>query len=110
MLVRHILFNSYDNPTPMKPFFAWLGGNARIGRSHVIRALLTLTFSWQQLNFVMVVAQMGIDVVNVKGQIIHATFNFNFHGKPRSAQPIIKKIEYFIGLCMLINEETSTCA
>jgi hypothetical protein len=47
-----------------------------------IQVLLTLTSSWQQQNFVMVVAQMGIVVVNVEGQTIHATFNFNFHGKP----------------------------
>jgi hypothetical protein len=45
MLVRRILLNSYDNPTPTKPFFAWLSGDARIGKNHVIRALLTLASS-----------------------------------------------------------------
>jgi hypothetical protein len=58
----------------------------------------------------MVVAQMGIVVVNVEGRTIHATFNFNLHGKSLNAQPIIKDIEYFAGLCMLIIEEVSTCA
>jgi hypothetical protein len=30
----------------------------------------------------MVVPQMGIVVVNARGQTIHATFNFNLHAKP----------------------------
>jgi hypothetical protein len=30
----------------------------------------------------MVVAQMGIVVINVEGQTMHVTFNFNLHGKP----------------------------
>jgi hypothetical protein len=110
MMVRRILLNSYDNPTPTKPFFAWLGGDARIGKSHVIWALLALASSWQQSNFVMVVAQMGIVVVNAEGRTIHATFNFNLHGKSLNAQPTIKDIEYFAGLRMLIIEEASTCA
>jgi hypothetical protein len=58
----------------------------------------------------MVIAQMGIVVVNVKGQTIRATFNFNLHGKSQSAQPTIKKIEYFVGLRMLIIEKASICA
>jgi hypothetical protein len=45
MLARCILLNSYDNPTPIKPFFAWLGGDVGNSKSHVIRALLTLASS-----------------------------------------------------------------
>jgi hypothetical protein len=47
---------------------------------------------------------------NAKGQTIHATFNCNLDGKPQSAQPTIKDIEYFVGLRMLIIEEVSTSA
>jgi hypothetical protein len=58
----------------------------------------------------MVIAQMGIIVIIVKGQIIHVTFNFNLHGKPQSAQPPIKDIEIFVGPFLLIIEKASTCA
>jgi hypothetical protein len=58
----------------------------------------------------MVVAQMGIIAIIVKGQIIHVTFNFNLHGKPQSAQPRIKDIEIYVGPCLLIIEKASTCA
>jgi hypothetical protein len=109
-LARHILLNSYDNPIPTEPFFAWLGGDVGIGKSCVIWVLLTLAFSWRQPNFVMVVAQMGIVVISVGGRTIHATFIFNLHGKPRNAQPTIKNIEYFAGLHMLMIEDPSTCA
>ncbi len=57
----------------------------------------------------MVIAQMGIAIINVEGWTIHATFNFNLHGKPQNAQPTIKDIEFFVALCMLIIEEASTC-
>jgi hypothetical protein len=53
---------------------------------------------------------MGIATINVEVQVIHATFNFNLYGKPQSAYPIIKYIEIFVGLCMLIVEKASTCA
>ncbi len=46
MLVKCILLNSYDNPTPTKPFFAWLGGDLGTSKSCVIWVLLTLDFSW----------------------------------------------------------------
>jgi hypothetical protein len=58
----------------------------------------------------MVVAQMGIIAIIVKGQIICVTFNFNLHGKPQSVQPPIKDIEIFVGPCLLIIEKASTCA
>jgi hypothetical protein len=58
----------------------------------------------------MVVAQMGIIAIIVKGQINRVTFNFNLHGKPQSAQPPIKDIEFFVGPCLLIIEKASTCA
>jgi hypothetical protein len=58
----------------------------------------------------MVVAQMGIIAIIVKGNIIHVTFNFNLHGKPQSAQPPIQNIEFFVGPCLLIIEKASTCA
>jgi hypothetical protein len=57
----------------------------------------------------MIVAQMEIVIVNVEGWTIHATFNFNLHGKPWNAKPTIKDIENFIGLHMLILEKASTC-
>jgi hypothetical protein len=60
------LFNSYDNSTLTKPFFARLVGDEGISKSHVTWGLLTLTSSWQQPNLVMVVAQMGIVAVNVE--------------------------------------------
>jgi hypothetical protein len=78
MLARHILLNSYDNPILIKPFWALLGGDVGIGKNRVISALLTLASNWQQPNFVMIVAQMGLVAIN-------ATFNFNFHGKPQNA-------------------------
>jgi hypothetical protein len=53
---------------------------------------------------------MGIVTINVEGQVIHATFNFNLYGKPQSVYPTIKDIEIFVGLCMLIVEKASTCA
>jgi hypothetical protein len=53
---------------------------------------------------------MGIATINVEVQVIHATFNFNLYGKPQSAYPIIKYVEIFVGLCMLIVENASTCA
>jgi hypothetical protein len=58
----------------------------------------------------MVIAQMEIIAIIVKGQIIHVTFNFNLHGKPQSAQTPIKDIEIFVGPCLLIIEKASTCA
>jgi hypothetical protein len=58
----------------------------------------------------MVVAQMQIVVVNVKGQTIYATFNFNLHGKPQNDQPTIKDIEILVGICMVIIEKASKCA
>jgi hypothetical protein len=36
MLVERMLFNSYDNSTPIEPFFTWLSGDAITGNSHVI--------------------------------------------------------------------------
>ncbi len=45
MLARRILLNSYDNPTPIEPFFAWLGGDVGISKSRAIWALLALTSS-----------------------------------------------------------------
>jgi hypothetical protein len=58
----------------------------------------------------MVVAQMRIVVVNVKGRTIHATFNFNLHAKPQNAQPTIKDIEILVGICLMIIEKASKCA
>jgi hypothetical protein len=34
----------------------------------------------------MVIAQMGIVAVNGESWTIHATFNFNLHGKPQIAK------------------------
>jgi hypothetical protein len=67
MLGRCILFNPYDNPTPTKPFFAWLGGDVKTSKNCVIWALLTLASNWQRLNSMMVVTQMGIVAINVEG-------------------------------------------
>ncbi len=67
MLVRCILLNSYDNPTPTKPFFAWLAEDVGTNKGCVIQILLTLASSWQQLNSMMVVTQMGIVAINVEG-------------------------------------------
>ncbi len=36
MLMEHMLLNSYDNSTPIEPFFTWLSGDARTGKSCVI--------------------------------------------------------------------------
>jgi hypothetical protein len=58
----------------------------------------------------MVIAQMRIVVVNVKGRTIHATFNFNLHGKSQNAQPTIKDIEILVGICLMIIEKASKCA
>jgi hypothetical protein len=57
----------------------------------------------------MVVAQMGIVAVNVEGQAIHSTFNFNLNGKPCTSHPIVADIQAFVGLRLLIIEEASTC-
>ncbi len=51
MLARHMLFNSYDNLKPIKPFFTSLGGDVGTCKSRVIKALLTLVSSWQQPNY-----------------------------------------------------------
>ncbi len=45
MLTRCMLFNSYNNLILTKSFFAWLGGDVGTYKSHVIKALLTLTSS-----------------------------------------------------------------
>ncbi len=58
----------------------------------------------------MVIAQMQIVVINVKGWTIHAMFNFNLHGKPQNAQPTIKDIEILVGICLVIIEKASKCA
>jgi hypothetical protein len=50
MSARRMLLNLYDNLIPTNLFFTWLGGNVRTSKSHVIKALLTLAFSWQQPN------------------------------------------------------------
>jgi hypothetical protein len=39
------LLNSYDNPTPTKHFFAWLGGDVGTSKSCVIQSLSTLASS-----------------------------------------------------------------
>jgi hypothetical protein len=36
MLMGRMFFNSYDNHTPIEPFFTWLSGYARISKSHVV--------------------------------------------------------------------------
>jgi hypothetical protein len=70
-------------------FFAWLGGNVGIGKSRVISALLTLAFSRQQPNFVMIVAQMRIVAIN-------ATFNFNFHGSHKMPNQLLKTLNILL--------------
>lgn len=109
-----MLLNSYDYITLIKsndePFFAWFGGGRKIGKSHVILALFTLILNWQQPNFVMVITQMGIATMSAEGHTIHATFKFNLNGKPHGQQFIVRNIEAFVGLHLLIIEKASTCS
>ncbi len=36
MLAGHMFLNSYDNHTPIEPFFTWLSGYARTSKSYVV--------------------------------------------------------------------------
>jgi len=64
-----------------EPFFTWLGQGARIGKSCVILILLTLVWSWQQSNFIMVIVHRRIAIMNVEGHTIYVIFNFNHNEK-----------------------------
>jgi hypothetical protein len=61
--------------------FLWLGQGARIGKSCVILTLLTLAWSWQQSNFIMVIVHRKIAIMNVEGRTIYVIFNFNHNEK-----------------------------
>jgi hypothetical protein len=108
-LVKSYECNSSMN-ADVEPLYVCLGGNARIGKSCVIHALLTLAFSWQWLSAIMVVTYMGIAALNAKSQTIHTTFNFSLNNKPKSIQSTTKEIEMFSGLHLLIIKEASMCA
>jgi hypothetical protein len=65
-----------------EPFFTWLVQGARIGKIYVILTFLTLAWSWQQSNFIMVVVHMRIASMNVEGHTIYVILNFNHNEKP----------------------------